>query len=215
VNSKKGSLRMVASPADCSAKETAVSWNAVGPEGPPGEQGPQGPEGPQGPQGAPGAPGAEGPTGPTGPAGSPFRVFDGEGNVVGIPLGENVLFNEELGLFLRLPTLQGSLASDTIYFSETGCAGQAFVSKAAPQTYDLLIGPLSPPRSSYYILPAQPMSQGVTEIRSLYNSAGVCMAGCPGGGPCPSANLLPVLPFTGVLPFEIPVPEPVHFGIAP
>jgi hypothetical protein len=45
VNTKNGGMRLVASPADCNAsKETAVSWNVVGPQGPPGEPAPTPPK---------------------------------------------------------------------------------------------------------------------------------------------------------------------------
>src|SRR5262249_15593638 len=56
-DNKSGSLRKVASPADCLQKETPISWNITGP---------QGPEGMPGATGAPGPPGAAGPQGPPG-----------------------------------------------------------------------------------------------------------------------------------------------------
>src|SRR5215218_6764963 len=60
---KTGVLRISGS---CTAKETAISWNQVGPQGPQGEKGQQGDPGPQGP---PGEKGEKGDTGPQGPRG--------------------------------------------------------------------------------------------------------------------------------------------------
>jgi type VI secretion system secreted protein Hcp len=45
----KGTLRLVAVPGSCAAKEDAVSWNTTGPVGPQGLQGPSGPQGPAAP----------------------------------------------------------------------------------------------------------------------------------------------------------------------
>jgi len=53
----------------CTSKQTAITWQSVGPTGPQGPQGPQGPTGPAGPVGATGAAGVAGAQGPTGPAG--------------------------------------------------------------------------------------------------------------------------------------------------
>src|SRR5205823_7641512 len=58
-DNKSGALRKVASPNDCSQKETPISWNIVGPQGPQGIQGPQGVPGPQGPAGPQGPPGVD------------------------------------------------------------------------------------------------------------------------------------------------------------
>lgn len=49
-----GSLRFVSGPGKCKKTETAISWNAVGPQGSQGPAGPQGATGPTGPQGPPG-----------------------------------------------------------------------------------------------------------------------------------------------------------------
>lgn len=80
VHKESRGVRIVDSPADCRATETAVSWNQQGQPGPAGPQGPAGPAGPQGPAGPPGPKGdtgavgpqgATGPAGPQGPAGIP------------------------------------------------------------------------------------------------------------------------------------------------
>ena len=58
-----GTIRLVASPAECQSTETAIEWNKQGP------MGPMGPMGPAGVKGDTGATGPEGPVGPAGPAG--------------------------------------------------------------------------------------------------------------------------------------------------
>jgi hypothetical protein len=79
-DNRTGALRYLQS-GSCTAKETARSWNQVGPQGPAGPQGerglqgeigaqgPQGERGPQGETGAQGPQGEKGDTGAQGPAG--------------------------------------------------------------------------------------------------------------------------------------------------
>jgi hypothetical protein len=95
VNTKKGTLRMVAAPSDCNARrETAVSWSMAGTQGPPGEQGAPGEQGPPGEQGEPG------------PAGSPLRVFDATGAEVGVfnsgTLNRLSIFHEPTGALFEV-----------------------------------------------------------------------------------------------------------------
>ena len=61
-----GTLKVVSAPGDCGSQETPISWNQTGPQGEPGEPGEAGPEGP------------EGPPGPS------LRVFDSNGNNLGL-----------------------------------------------------------------------------------------------------------------------------------
>jgi hypothetical protein len=73
-----GGVRLVNRADRCRPKETAVPWNAIGPQGPMGPQGPAGLPGPQGPQGLQGLAGAAGPKGDTGdqgPRGSSVMDF--------------------------------------------------------------------------------------------------------------------------------------------
>jgi hypothetical protein len=65
---RTGALRYLQS-GSCTAKETAISWNEVGPQGPPGPQGEKGDAGPQGETGAQGPSGPQGEKGDTGPQG--------------------------------------------------------------------------------------------------------------------------------------------------
>jgi len=48
MKSVNGQLRIVSAATQCLPSETAISWNAVGPQGPAGPQGPQGAQGPSG-----------------------------------------------------------------------------------------------------------------------------------------------------------------------
>lgn len=67
----KGKIRLLAPGDACDAKETAVSWNQVGPQGPKGDTGDTGPQGPKGDTGAPGPKGDKGAQGAQGPQGIP------------------------------------------------------------------------------------------------------------------------------------------------
>jgi hypothetical protein len=63
---QNGQLRVVDNQ-KCRSDESALNWNAAGPQGP---AGPAGPAGAQGPAGPAGPAGAQGPAGPAGPAGA-------------------------------------------------------------------------------------------------------------------------------------------------
>jgi len=69
VGNGNGNLRLADGPGDCKRNETAISWNAAGPQGDPGPAGPAGPAGADGAAGPAGPAGPEGPAGPAGPAG--------------------------------------------------------------------------------------------------------------------------------------------------
>jgi len=74
-NKSGGAIRVIDNAVtQCSANETQLTWNQVGPQGP---VGPAGPTGPTGPQGTTGAQGATGPQGPTGPSHAYFKYTSG------------------------------------------------------------------------------------------------------------------------------------------
>lgn len=90
--------------------ETSMSWfqaagSSSGPAGPAGPPGPAGPQGPPGPAGLQGAMGEQGPAGPAGPAGpqgpqgpassGSFRVFDANGQFLGLLVGTGSLYGYE------------------------------------------------------------------------------------------------------------------------
>jgi hypothetical protein len=192
---------MVASASDCNvSKETAVSWNVVGPQGPPGEPG------------LAGTPGADGEPGPPGPAGSPLRAFDGEGNVLGIPLETGRVFNEDLGLMVMVQTLREGSFAPELYFGGPDCAGQPFlyVGGGSWTLADTLLGPYPAAFPTYFVAPSAPETESV-EFQSSLSPTNGCVQPISGGGP----TFLPAFPFNGTLPFTVPVPLPITFGIAP
>jgi hypothetical protein len=69
VNSKSGTVKILAADATCKGDWVPLDWNAIGPQGPVGPAGPEGPQGPAGPQGVVGPEGPTGPQGPEGPVG--------------------------------------------------------------------------------------------------------------------------------------------------
>jgi hypothetical protein len=70
VNSKSGTVKIVAADATCKGDWVPLDWNAIGLQGPVGPAGPEGPQGPVGPEGPEGLQGATGPQGPEGPQGA-------------------------------------------------------------------------------------------------------------------------------------------------
>jgi hypothetical protein len=121
VTTKTGSLRMVASPAECNAtRETAVSWNMVGPQGPQGPAGPQGAQGQQGPQG---------PEGEPGPPGGGFYLYDATGTRIGPMAPSGFVYLASVSAF-ALVTMGGSVhatESQWVFFDEANCEGKGFV----------------------------------------------------------------------------------------
>lgn len=69
VNKSSGTLKIVASAAECKSNENVLAWGQAGAPGPTGPSGPQGPAGPAGAKGDPGPAGPQGATGPQGPKG--------------------------------------------------------------------------------------------------------------------------------------------------
>jgi hypothetical protein len=223
VNTKKGTLRMVGSAGECKpSKETAVSWSITGsqgeqgPPGPDGPQGAQGPTGPTGPTGPQGPAGEDGATGPLGPAGPSLRVFDGDENLLGIPGDDGRIFNEELGLTVHRGTLRG--ANDgalNMYFPTEDCSGQGYLHLASedPNDSDTLLGPYPAPFPAYFVGAAhQEIQHGVPVVNSIGQNG--CVQQCSTGELCTYDDMLPAEPFTGVLPFAIPVAEPIHVEVA-
>jgi hypothetical protein len=134
-----GTLKIVTGPADCSARETPISWN---------QQGPQGEPGPAGEPGLPGEPGAEAEV---------LHVFDNNGVDVGIYAGADAVFSvegkpwhyrvylpdSEVMLFVRALDGVQSLQDVWYYFESTDCTGDAYARQAGrlirPAVYDLYI----------------------------------------------------------------------------
>jgi hypothetical protein len=66
---KSGNVRIISGTQKCTANETLLEWNKMGPPGPAGPKGPAGTQGPKGDTGATGSAGPQGATGPVGPEG--------------------------------------------------------------------------------------------------------------------------------------------------
>jgi len=119
--SKSGGILRVIDDAvtNCSAKETSLNWNRMGPMGPMGPAGPQGAQGPIGPAGLTGVAGPEGPAGaagPAGPAGISSATF-GFGPVIDLDMGNYTLVATK-----KLP--EGSWAIQVnVHMEYTGCGG--------------------------------------------------------------------------------------------
>jgi hypothetical protein len=77
-----------------------------------------------------------------------------------------------------------------------------------------LLGPFPAPFPTYFSAPASGGIQSAILQSTLTSDS--CQQLCGVGG-CREEvqNLLPAVPFTGPLPFTIPVPEPIHIGIGP
>jgi len=194
--SKNGSLRIVADSVECADRETPISWNS------------QGPQGETGPQGEPGAPGPEGPTG------SSLRLFDADGNVLGIPWympgtsPNGQVFVEAIGLSMLRATLDGNFLMPYIYYELDFCQGQAYVEQSERFT-NHLIGPYSAPLPNFFVVP----TIGVVSLARYESRAS------PSGTCLDAYNVLPraipIHPFTGTLPFPFPPPQPFYVGLPP
>lgn len=110
----------------------------AGPSGPPGPQGPQGSQGSIGPQGNVGPQGSAGPRGSTGPAGPAPIAYAKDGHRLGLFVGSVSFPTANVGMtgsFVTYGTdafavpdgMFLSMAPTPIYFTQTGCLGQAFV----------------------------------------------------------------------------------------
>jgi hypothetical protein len=118
----------------CTAYETQISWNQVGPQGPPGPKGATGPQGPAGAQGANGDPGPQGPqgdpglrgaTGDTGPKGDdgPQGAQGPAGSFTGHFVSPNGLFSIDVansGIKLQGPAGNAKLDGGGWSFTSVG-----------------------------------------------------------------------------------------------
>jgi len=194
-----GVLKVVAAPDNCGNNETPISWNQQGPPGPKGD---------------PGEPGMDGEPGAQGPAGPSLRILDGDGNVLGL-VGHDGLrpFNEDLGLSIPLGTLRGRSESN-VFFDEAGCGangGQAYVFGHQSDKFigdsNTLFGPYPSPNPRFFAARAE----FVASVGALSELTG---DGCTDyGSEQIRTNLLVADEFTGQLPFQIPVPEPIHIDL--
>lgn len=190
-STRDGTLRLVPSSDLCKAgRETAVSWNAVGPQGPPG------PEGAPGPQGDPGQPAAPGVT---------FYLYDATGTRVGPVGGHGTVYLESIGASVTIIEGSGLLnqpvKSQPVFFDEAGCQGNAFVQFA----HDLLgNGPSGAQR--YFVGHAPRATVSFGSI--LGATTGECREYLETDGAFPATEVT-------LEDFGIPIPLPAPLYIAP
>jgi hypothetical protein len=206
---KNGALRIVADPADCTSRETPISWNQVGPQGAPGVDGVDGVDGEPGPQGEPG---------PEGPAGPSLRVFDALGTELGWLVNRNTeriyrVFLESINAAALFGVSGGLLADvyDGVYFNGLDCTGQAFVSQWFVGS---LVIPANVPGWTGRLFVGRegvPRMENV-ELVSVYNTRGACENE---GGGAPYW----VIPADEVtledLGLDFPLPAPLYVDLAP
>jgi hypothetical protein len=188
-----GTLKVVAASGDCASNETPISWNV------------------QGPQGEPGMDGMDGLDGNAGPS---LRILDGAGTVLGI-LGHNGLrpFNVQLGLSIPVSTLRGR-PNTNVFFDAPDCgagAGRGYIPGAqslgaiGPAAH--LIGPYPAPSPTYFAVRTE-------IVASIAVRSELTGDQCQNfNSPTDRNNVYAADPFTGVLPFAIPVVEPIYIGL--
>lgn len=211
---ENGQLRVVGASQSCLASETALSWNAVGPQGPQGEQGlagpqgeqgmpgPQGPRGEQGPQGPRGEHGVAGPAGPRGADGQPgtpgyIRAYDADGQFLGYLVNDNPLkvFVPALERVAGLD-FEGDVETGNIFFESADCSGQPY--KSATNAYSIFtVG------GRFYTGRSAPPAN--RQIQSQLLSSGGCIR-------MGSSFFTLMVPLQEVqLPFAVPVSLPLRF----
>ena len=209
VQSKKGTLRIVASPSECKPdKETPITFGTVVQQGPPGDLGPPGPQGPPGVAGPPGEPG------PRGPAGSGLVIVDGNGSVLGIPLkteGAWVAFNEQLGATIAIEAIAQTngpprIASQRggLFFASGDCSGQGYVDGG-------YVGDLFPLGDPEVFFLARPAELQLLQAGSYSTAPGRCDVVSP-----PLMMAEPADPISPVqLPFALPLANPIRIVPSP
>jgi hypothetical protein len=203
---------------------------AQGPQGPIGATGAQGPQGPigatgaQGPQGPIGATGAQGPQGPQGLAGM-FNVYDANDQLLGVALdAAGTVYIPSLGLFAYFLYAdcsggQGCLPSfgptyPYLYFSELNCTGTAYAVYLSQSNGVYALTSYTQILYSYNggLVTLQPVAlvPYATNAQS-YSQSGMACQNNPGGEITIAGTWqVNIQPFTGTLPFNLPVTPPLQ-----
>ena len=156
----------------------------------------QGPPGPQGPQGPPGPP-------------VQLRAYDATGAALGVvvsrptgAVGVLNIFIEEIGKFAQLDAVPGRNCGCTLYFESDDCTGQPYMNTTDMNPYAACQpnGPIS--TSTVWVT-----SASTTEMKTL-QSQGDGTSCYPTSA---TAAVYPVQPTA--LPFPLPVPTPITFGV--
>lgn len=227
---QQGSYSLVLSSA-ASKATFEVAYGAVGPQGPMGPQGPQGLQGNQGVQGSQGAQGIQGSVGPTGPAGA-FNVYDNNNNLLGIatdftgtvyvpsaavflPFGENGMCGANgCTSFPGYPLILTLIAPP--YFASNDCSGQAYAGggvSTSPYKSQALYW-YAPPGGSAGLYSVQVGDSGTVQINSRASFSDPNTSECISIGFQSSFPAMTLTPYTGPLPFSIPVATPLRIAPA-
>ena len=191
---RNGTLKIVAAPTDCSSRETPISWNVQGPKGDMGD------------------PGMDGEPGPAGPS---LRALDGAGNVLGLHASGlagsgGTFLIEELGLLVPYELARGDIHPREVYFNLPEWGGPAFIRAQQPPIYaNYLLGQFTLAPISRFLVTGAEIQVGEQPHVSRYSS-NTCVAATG-----TLTKWLQAEPFTGTLPFTIPVPRPIHIGLPP
>jgi hypothetical protein len=204
VNTKKGTLRMVATPSDCNTRrETAVSWNVAGTQGPQGEEGPPGQQGP---------PGEQGPPGPSGSAGE-LRLIDANGTDLGFFVFTR-LFLAKVGGWLSINLADGTSTNvATVYYPDnTGCTGAAYVQ--AEFGFNVVVTNRASASRFWLVTAGEPLNiPDSGNFGSLFVSASCVDATSVGG--FPSGDFYPVEEVTDAVALSFPLERPLTVLPAP
>jgi hypothetical protein len=193
-----GHLRIVPKGIACHPHETPISWNISGPAGPQGPAGPPGPQGPIGPQG---------PQAPLVKANQIPRVYDANGQFLGILPGDLdgflSVYIPSLSRFIFISPDDGNVdpfnPAVYLYFEDSNCLGAPYLDT----NMRYLVFKLG---SNYY--KADDVAAQTKTINSIsspmWDGSRRCQAR--------SSIDIPVLPSIQVgLPFTLPVVLPLHF----
>lgn len=197
VGGKAGSLRIVSDSSDCEpGKEQPLSWNQAGPQGPPGMDGEPGPEG---------------------PSGSGLRVFDADGNTLGIPWSladpnRTGVLIEGIGLSMKVEALAGDAPTHPSFvFELDNCQGQAYLESAPVIALwtNYIVGPYPAPHPTFYAI-HPPVNFVTIFAESILQPDGTCS-----NTDFNAPESVPAVPFTGILPFPFPAARPFYVGLEP
>ena len=201
-----GTLKIVANPADCTSRETPISWNQEGPQGEPGE---------------PGEPGIDGSDA------NVLHVFDANnvelGPLIEFSFGGNVgFYSAPLDTLVRVTEHYGQIQSGLhvrIFFAEFNCQGAAFVEPDNPPATFLIDQRLwvagVPGGTRFYT-----QDPGVVENVPTLSRSGTTNSDA--GASCDDFLVVrnlpiakPLIDVTGGLPFSVPIPGPFRVGLPP
>ena len=184
-----GDLRILARGTSCNPSETPISWNLSGPQGP---AGPTGPPGPQGPEGK---------------SEKIPRVYDSNGQFLGILPSDSdgflLVLIPALSKFIFISPDDGDIypfyPAVYLYFADNACAGDPYLDTSMRY----LVFKLG---ANYYQadnVPAQ--SKTINSLSSpMWDGSRLCRPAGP--------TNMPVLPSKpAALPFATPVALPLYF----